>query len=257
MKKQHGIRSVGIVLAAVAAVLCLLVGAFYLSTSGGTRDTIVLPEDTGQTPAERPAVDGEAPFLEVDRENVQQVLTTLNRPAAYIQSLDVTNYWTGGAAERTVQVWASGNLCRAQITTDGQIRNLLTDGETVWVWYNDDVRAVTPDPSVTFDDLIGIPTYEFLLDIPPETIEEASFVTLDEPEGLNCLYLSTADDSVVRRYWVDVNTRLLCRADVLENGSRIYQLVQTGCQALAPGDMALDDVFRLPDGTAITDPAAS
>ena len=57
MKKRPGIRSAGIVLTAAAAVVCLLVGAFVLSMRGGTRDTIVLPEDAGSAPSEQPAVE--------------------------------------------------------------------------------------------------------------------------------------------------------------------------------------------------------
>ncbi len=257
MKKRPGIRSAGIVLTAAAAVVCLLVGAFVLSMRGGTRDTIVLPEDAGSAPSEQPAVESGEPFLEVDRENVQQVLTTLARPAAYVQGLEVTSFWEHGAAEATVRIWCSGNLRRAQITAGQQTQNLLTDGETVWLWYDGDARALTPDASVTFDDLIGIPTYELLVDIPPETIDEASFVTLDEPAGLSCLYLSVTDGAYTERYWVDVNTRLLCRADTLQDGERIYRLLQTDCQTMSPGDTALADVFRLPDGTTVTDPDAS
>lgn len=254
MNRRPGARSAGIVLAAAAAVVCLLLIGVLVSIRGGTRDTIVLPEDSGGAQPEAPTVDAGEPFYTVDRENVQSILEVLSRPAAYVQTLTVTSYWSDGQAERNVQLWCSGSLIRAQITAGRQTQHLLTDGETVWVWYDGEetARALTPDETVTFDDLTGIPTYETLTAIPTEAIEEAGFVTLDEQQGVSCLYVSVADGEDTDRYWVDVNTRLLCRADTLSGGGQIYQLRQTGCQTLTPEDTALQGIFQLPDGTAVS-----
>lgn len=256
MKQRPGIRSAGIVIAATLLVVCLLVAAVLISIRGGTRDGITLPESSGTTEPEQTPVSEEDPFLEVDRENVQAVLDTMARPDAYHQVLTVTNLWESGSAETTVELWRSGALIRARRTENGRVENLLTNGTTVWIWYDGETsaKALTPEESVSFDDLSGIPTYETLAAIPASSILEAGFVTLDQGEGTDCLYLSVSDGVYEDRYWVDVSNQLLCRADTLLDGVQTYQLRQTSCQALSPEDTALQDVFQLPDGTAVTEP---
>lgn len=258
MKKRPGVRSAGIVLAATLLVVCLLVAAVLISIRGGTRDGITLPENTGTGEPEKTPSAEEDLFLEVDRENVQAVLATMARPSAYHQELTVTNLWDNGSAETKVELWCSGSLIRAQRTGNGQVENLLTDGATVWIWYDGDTkaRALSPEESVSFDDLVGIPTYETLSSIPVSAILEAGFVTLDQGDGLNCLYLSVTDGTYEDRYWVDTGNQLICRADTLLDDVQTYQLRQVSCQTLSPEDTALQNAFRLPDGTAVTEPTA-
>ena len=256
MKKRPGVRSAGIVIAATLLVVCLLMAAVLISIRGGTRDGITLPDSSGTTEPEQTPVSDEDLFLEVDRENVQAVLDTMARPEAYHQVLTVTNLWDSGSAETTVELWRSGSRIRAQRTENGRVQNLLTDGTTVWIWYDGDTRAkaLTPEESVSFDDLTGIPTYETLAAIAPSSILEAGFVTLDQGDGLNCLYVAVSDGAYEDRYWVDVNNRLVCRADTLLDGIQTYQLRQTASQTLSPEDTALQNVFQLPDGPAIPAP---
>ena len=254
MNKRPGVRSAGIVIAAALLVVCVLVAAVLISIRGGTRDGITLPETSGAVEPEQTPSSEEDIFLEVDRENVQSVLDTMERPSAYHQVLTVSNLWESGAAETTVELWRSGDLIRAKRTESGRVENLLTDGTTVWIWYDGETsaRALTPEDSVSFDDLTGIPTYETLSAIPTSAIREAGFVTLDASDGLNCLYLAVLDGDYEDRYWVDVTNQLLCRADTLLEGTQTYQLRQVSCQTLSPEDTALRDVFQLPDGTAVT-----
>ena len=255
MKKRPGARSAGIVVAATLLVVCLLVAAVLFSIRSGTRDGITLPDSSATAEPEPAPVPEEDPFLEVDRENVQAVLATMARPEAYHQVLTVTNLWDSGAAETTVELWRSGSRIRVQRTAAGQTEILLTDGETVWLWYAGDTAAkvLTPDETVSFDDLSGIPTYETLSSIPETAILEAGFVTLDQDEGIDCLYVAVSDGAYEDRYWVDVNNQLICRTDTLLDGGQIYQLRQTSCQTLSPEDTALQNIFQLPDGTAVAD----
>lgn len=253
-KKRPGARSAGIVITATLLVVCLLLAAVLVSIRGGTRDGITLPETSGTTEPDQTPVSDEDPFLEVDRENIQAVLDTMERPNAYHQVLTVTNLWDSGSAETTVELWRSGSLIRAQRTTGNRVENLLTDGTTVWIWYDGETRAkaLTPEASVSFDDLTGIPTYETLTAIPTEAILNAGFVTLDQSDDLNCLYVAVSDGEYEDRYWVDVSNQLICRADTLLDGVQTYQLRQTACQTLSQEDTSLQNVFRLPDGTSLS-----
>ena len=254
MKKPGGIKTAGVVIAAALLVVCLLLAAFLSTTRSGTRDSITLPEslpstspDTGET------VEGEL-FLQVDSGNIRQVLDAMDRPEAYHQVLTVTSFWDTSSTRSTVEIWQDGNLIRAQVSNTQSTKNLLTDGTSLWIWYNNDqsARLLKLDGTVTLDDLMGIPTYETLVALSPDEIAEASFVMLDETDGLNCLYLRVLHGTEEDRYWVDANTQLLCRADSLSEEVQTYQVRQSACEVLTSGDATFESIFTLPDGTVLS-----
>ena len=104
---------------------------------------------------------------------------------------------------------------------------------------------------MSFDDLLGIPTYETLLALPESQILDAGFVTFEESQSYDCLYIAVQEGEQEARYWVDVNAQLLYRADALEGDTPVYQLRQTSCQLLTPENTSLQEMFQLPDGTKI------
>lgn len=244
-------KTAGIALsAALLAVLALLVVAL-LGVRGGTRNTIVLPDADAPAEPELAPAPAEALFVAIDRGNIQAALDGMRRPEACHQTLSLVSYWENGSAETTVELWYSGNLARAQVQESRRTRHLLTDGQTLWLWYEGgEAVALTPDASVGFDDLIGIPTYEALSSIPEAEILDAGFVTLDA--GVSCLYIAAQDGEIEERYWVDTATQLLYRADAFQGAEQTYQLRQRGCEVLSAADAAMAGVFRLPDGTELS-----
>lgn len=253
MHNHTGKHSAGIVIAATLFVLALLLALVLLSIRGGQRNVIQLPEDLGAVDGELPLSDVEEPFLQLDTENVQMALGTLSRSTAYHQVLSVSTLWDQEVATQTVQLWRSGSCLRAQLSVGSDTKHLLTDGTTVWIWYGTDgaVRSLTLDETVSFDDLLGIPTYETLLALPESQILDAGFVTFDESQSYDCLYIAVQEGEQEARYWVDVNAQLLYRADALEGDTPVYQLRQTSCQLLTPENTSLQEMFQLPDGTKI------
>lgn len=254
MKKPGGIKTAGVVIAVALLVICLLLAAFLSSTRSGTRDSIILPEPLPPAPSDtEQTVEGEL-FLQVDSSNIRQVLDTMTRPEAYHQVLTVTSFWDTSSNRSTVEIWQDGDLIRAQISDSQSTKNLLTDGISLWVWYNNDqtARQLQVEDTLTFDDLMGIPTYETLVTLTPDEIAEAGFVTLDEMDGLNCLYIRVVHGTEEDRYWVDANTQLLCRADSLSEEVQTYQVRQSACEVLTSGDTTLQSVFTLPDGTVVS-----
>lgn len=144
---------------------------------------------------------------------------------------------------------------RATIREQNRVRHILTNGSAVWLWYDGDAQPqmVQQDAGITFEDLVGFPTYEMLTVLPKDTIREAGFVTLDDLDGTSCLYLSVdAGEGYRDRYWVDVQTQLLCKADSTYKDTQVYLFRQTALDRLTAEDAALRDAFRLPDGTEIT-----
>lgn len=247
-RKNGRLRVIGIVAAAALLVSGLLLAAVLSTIRSGIRSTITLPDGPLPAPSEPESAAEEDLFVEVERENIQRILSAMQRPESYHQILTVIRFWHGGSSARTVELYRSGERAFAKLSGEGRDRCLLTNGHTVWLWYADEreVRTLSPDPSVTFDDLTGIPTYETVSALPAHSIAEADFVTLD---GASCLYVSARDGTSEERYWVDASTKLLCRADTLEGDQLIYQLHQTLWEI--PDEETLRDVFQLPDGTSI------
>ncbi len=247
-RKKGRLRMIGIVTAAVLLVSGLLLAAVLSTIRSGMRSTIILPDGPLPAPPEQEGAPVGDLFIEVERENILRILSAMQRPERYHQVLTVTRFWHGGSSSRTVEIYRSGELAFATISGEGRDRSLLTDGAAVWLWYSDEnqVRTLSPDPSVTFDDLTGIPTYEAVAALPLDSIAEAGFVTLD---GASCLYVSARGGASEERYWVDASTSLLCRANALEGDQLTYQLRQSLWEV--PDEGALQDVFRLPDGTKI------
>lgn len=122
-------------IAAALLCVCILLAVVFTSIRGGTRDSITLPDAAAAVEPDLEPAPSNTGFVSVDRENVQAVLDTMLRPEGYHQVLTVTNFWEGGSASRTVEIWRSGSLARARIAESDRTRNLLTNGETVWIWY--------------------------------------------------------------------------------------------------------------------------
>lgn len=250
--RPGGVKTAGIVIVAALLAVFALSAVVWMGIRGGTRDTIVLPDAAAPAePALEPAP-SEADFLRIDRENVQQALASMARPEAYHQMLSVTSLWQGGSASATVELWRSGALARARVDEPERTRHILTDGETVWLWYEGDTAATAfrPEDGVTFDDLAGVPTYELLTRVARQDVLDAGFLTLDGER--NVLYLAVQDGASEDRYWVDTATRLLYRADSFSGTEQTYQLRQLTCEVITAEDDTLQGVFQLPDGTALS-----
>jgi len=249
-KKRQVLRTAGAVSAMLLA-LGFLLYAVFRTIQSGTRDAITLPEGPLPAAAEQETEPARTLFVEVNRENIRDILATMSRPDAYHQSVTAATLWQGGAASRTVELWRSGPLAWAQVSGIARTKHVLSDGETVWIWYEDDETplALSPDESVSFDDLVGVPAYEPAASLDLSRVEDAGFVTIN---GANCLYISTRDGVYEERYWIDTATQLLIRADSLADGQLIYQFRQTACEVISVGDPTLTERFRLPDGTDIS-----
>ncbi len=249
-KKRLLLRAAGVVAAALLATGLLFCLVFYMIQSG-IRETITLPEGPLPAAAGQDAEPARTLFVEVNRENIQDILATMRRPDAYHQTVTAATLWPGGSASRTVDLWRSGPLSRAQVSGAGRTKHILSDGQSVWIWYEGDetARALSPDESVSFDDLAGVPAYESTASLDLTRVEDAGFVTMN---GASCLYLSNRDGEYVERRWIDTATQLLTRADALEDSQLTYQLRQTACEVLTVDDPSLAERFRLPDGTDIS-----
>jgi hypothetical protein len=123
----------------------------------------------------------------------------------------------------------------------------ITDGETVYIWYNSEKTVFTaPAGDITADHDQTIPTYEEILNLDASRIAAADYRDL---EGLRCIYVETAEseNGYALRYWVSVDSGLLVSSEKLYHGEVIYRMSALTLEPTAP----VNSDFALPDGTQL------
>lgn len=253
-KKRSG-KAVWIVASAVILTMLLLIVLFITQTAPDRQESIVLPpaSTNGENQEQTDASDNQNDhFIAVNNENVAAVLRTLTRPTAYYQSYKVT---VGGSSKQhtqNVNLWINGNLLHAEVTEDGQKKNLITDGVTVYLWYDDGKQPISLElpQGVTPEDLLGLPDLNAYLKIPQDTVTESDYRVLEENQ-VQCIYVCTRNtDSTVTQYWVNLENGLLYQADTTDSDESVYAVVQTAFDQLSVEDEVFSGRFVLPDGSA-------
>ena len=242
-------KKLWIVLAAAALVVILLV-VLTVSQSGEEQNRITLPTSSGENQPQT-QTDAASKFTEISTANVQTIIEGLSRPEHYHQTLSVSAEFEGSIRNQTAEVWKSGDVYRISIEETSGTRNVLTDGQTLYLWYTGDQSAseIRLDSSVSADDLIGVPTYEQILSLPKSQIEEANFVVLPELENESCVFISTKLDDTADYYWVSLSSGLLCRQTSLYQNAPLRSTLQTAFTTLSAEDSNLRSQLQLPDGT--------
>ena len=244
MKRTQKLVTWGIVVLVVLVVLLMLVSNLRRSSR------VILPDTSTDTEnsAEQPVEGSTLTVVEVTPETVQAAIATLHRPEAYSRSVTVEYLWSGGSRSVEMNVFVSGGWSRTDRTMpDGQVRHTVTNGETTYIWYNDENEFFSgPAGTVTPDMEQAIPTYEDVLSLPVEEIAQADYRMVSD---VRCIYVETAEDDwgYTQRYWVSVDTGLLVVAERLQEGETVYRM------ASLTADKSVPDAgtFTLPDGTVL------
>lgn len=237
---------------AALAIICVVIALFLRGNRQSEHEAIVLPETAAPVQTAEPEPVKEAPALaEIREDNVQKILRSLSRPSSYHQELKIVRAVDGKEYGETVYQWVSGKLLHADLISESGIKSVLTDGKTLYLWYDDDniVSQFELDDSVTMDDLIGIPTYERILALDESCIEKAEFVTEEQMDNMNCVCVRAKENGAVKEYWVSLDSGLLCMEKETEKDIPTYFVQQSSLEILADGDVVFSDIFILPDGS--------
>ena len=251
MDSRKNNRSVLVVGAALILVVALVL-IFVLLQPENDREGIVLPTPQTDVPADPVTQESEQEeFLQITTDNVLDALRSLERPLHYNQTYEVAVGVDDVRAARTVELWVSGSLIHAEVSDGSKVRSVLTDGVTAWLWYDVDPNPISVQlsASVTTEDLLGLPGFDYLSTLETMPVEEADYLMLQEPQA-QCIYVCArggADET--NRWWINLENGLLCRADALETSQLVYEVRQTFFALLAEGDASFTGKFALPDGT--------
>lgn len=250
MSRRKNHRTAWMIAISALTVVILLVVLSVDYENRQTQPSITLPEPLPAPEQKDPAA-LPVETLEVGRENVQKVIGSLARPQAYHQTLWIETVSDGMEGGRTADIWVRGSCMRVTVTDDYDTRTCLTDGKLLYIWYDgDEPVQIDWNESFTMDDLAGIPSYESVLSLSPEKILGACYVTLDDDGGTDCIYVNYESEINSQFFWVNTETGLLFRQNMLEDGELVYSAEQKALTVLAETDASLNDCFLLPDGSA-------
>ncbi len=250
-------KAVWVVSFSVIVVVVLLVLLFLSASPGEAQDSIILPAEQDNTPSDSLILpDQEEPsedsgFFDVNNDNVLLALQSLDRAGAYHQSYTVTVGSDDIQSVQNVELWINGNYVHAEVSDDSQTKHLISDGETVYIWYNQETHVVSVmlEDGMIVEDLLGLPDLDAYLQVPQDEVVDSGYLVLEDPQ-VQCIYICMQNDLVdTVRYWVNLENGLLYQSDVLEESDRVYAIHQTFFETLAVEDEIFRDRFVLPDGS--------
>lgn len=246
-------------------ILVMMAAMFYsfglnLFASGESEIVLPSPSLSGTpTDGENPADGGNFLPVLVTRENVQDVIATLNRPENYYRAITLeVSTGENKMGNTYAQVWVDGGLTRVELSRafqpmGTQYTIVVFDrsaGEgTLYRWYGNDNTVKSWSVGENAPDLAQhIPTYEDILDLDQEHIMDAGFV---EWNGTSCIYVETAMDELgyLERYWVSVDNGLLVGAETVKGDQTVLRMSVSKTTLLQQEVNA-----TLPDGTVLQAP---
>lgn len=245
MKRLSPLSIAGI--AAVILLVCLLL--FLRSPLAAPKTAEVhLPVVQNKLPVQTgAAMSRELTEVEVNPETVQAVIATLSRPDSYSRTLQVFNYWDGGARTAEVRVWAKSGMLRLNVVGSEREMNYLLDAEGVLtLWYGSDTsRRFTyagGDPDLG-DSLQRIPTYEDILDLDKASILEAGCTRTEDGKWQILVESRSELFGYLEIFYISLDTGLLVEAQQWDGDTLIYRMIAGEADLSAPADQ----LFLLPE----------
>ncbi|MBP5166143.1 MAG: hypothetical protein ILP09_02670 [Oscillospiraceae bacterium] len=241
MNNRRRITVFAIISAVLIAVSVLL--ALVFTNNGGTAELILPDTQQPSSGSDDPGAENAPLSAEVTPRTVQAVIRTLSRPDSYSRSVVVESSWEGGSAQYRINSRVKGGKVRLSVESDGwdEVKNILLTEDEITVWYGSDtsLRYTAPRPYGDSgpglgDELGMIPTYEDVLELDPDRINDAAYVQRDGWK----IMVATTDEitGYDRYYYVSVDTGLLEAAEAFDGERRVY-LMQAGAAELnAPDD---------------------
>ncbi len=234
----------------VVAVVFLLA---EFSNGSEKKQGIVLPSESSK-PAEKPTEEGTNPdFVMITPENLSALTQSFETPVCYAQTLNRTTYGDGAVDISVIQIRNYGAIRKVEILQGAVTRHLLSNGETLYLWYGDDTEVVEEirlSAGITVEDVAGIFSYASVAELSAEDIVQAAYIPFTQAVDVHYLYLSTKQgENIVTDYWIDMSTGLLHMAETRDGDVVLYSLDQSSLEVYEPQQEDFLGHFALPDGT--------
>lgn len=232
-------------LAAVLLVAAVVLLAFRFGWFDTATAPVILPDTTALPTSSGSGEIGGATLAAVTPETVQAVVRTLARPDSYSRRLLVSSYWEGGSQTWPIQVWQKSGATRIRISSQGteEEKNILLEDGVLHLWYGEgpEVFRYEPEEEAAADLLQMLPTYEDLLELDTDRIEEAGYVNLYGTWRIMAAVREKPTDYLMI-YYISIDTGLLDAAERRDGDRVIYRMTAEQADLAAPEDNA----FLLP-----------
>ena len=250
-EKRSFNKSLMVVSLLLLSVVAVLIVLFVLRPTE-ERDGIVLPGVYTENPST--VVETVLPadeFLQVDRNNVTDALRAMDQPEYYHQTYQIQFGSGRSMLEKVVDIWVNGTWIHAEVHDDFGTKSVFTDGNTAWIWYNQDINPISVqlDETLLLEDLIGIPNFDYLTYISKADRLECGY-GFREDDLLQYLFVNLWNSkNETSEYWFSLSSGLMYSCQTIEFGQQVYAVTQVAFERLALGDQAFQGRFCLPDGT--------
>jgi hypothetical protein len=189
--------------------------------------------------------------IEITRENVQAVVSALERPQEFSREVSVENFWDGGQSIFQFNVSVHSGVTSIISTSEQNIgRRVIVTPYYHYIWYEGET-----EPFIGSIDFIGnplriadewhmLPTYEDLLNLDTSLIIDAG---ITEFEGEYCIFVVYESPllGMMRTYYISITHGLVVGvSEYNENGVQVYRMSSGRLEEV---NMA---AFLLPDGTS-------
>ncbi len=245
-------RKTGVVVFLSVAAICIIYAAFMiLPTLSRDKNQITLPS----VQSEQPGLPDDKPEASpipstsagITPENVQQIVSVMERSSNYWQTFTVTTP-TGG---EEIEVFRRGDTLRVTVTRENSVKNTVISKNDVYIWYDagGEVYRGVLGSDFTVDDEMHMPTYEMLVNEEAAFITEADYTTLFESEEPCIMAKTERASGRQEKYWISTVTGLLIQYEVQENGKTVYSLTQKEAASPVTSEDMFTSAFTLPDGS--------
>ncbi|MCL1807630.1 MAG: hypothetical protein FWG31_08020 [Oscillospiraceae bacterium] len=239
-------RVTSLSVAAAVLMAAVLMGSVWFAYFSGVKADFTLPPPlpSGSLPgtsATGPGLDLAFTPVSVGADNIQKLLETIERPEAYIQTVECVYLWPGGEESFSHTFARRGELTRVETRHGGHIQNVIVTPAKTYYWTGNAVpyNEISPEDA---EAISGIPTWETVASLPRESVLSADYLGL--PTGA-CLIVRTQEAVYQKEYIVSLETGLLAGAEFFNvDGQTAYRVTAAPPSIGDPGDTW----FTFPDG---------
>lgn len=182
--------------------------------------------------------------IDVTTGNVQEIVKTLARPAAYQSAWTVELFWAGGSSKFLRNVYVRDGYTKLELF-DAQ--NNLTEEHIVgggrsFVWNPNSSFWQTVQGDLTADDEAWLPTYETILSLDKSSIITAEYLIYQD---MDCVHVETQEKNAhyVDAYWISLSDGLPILYESRVNEKVAVRCTRVSLEQLTPAD----EHFMLPN----------
>ena len=246
-KRILGISVFGLLFIAVA-VGVILQGSYHTSDIG----TVQLPDTSASTGSPVVTEPDALDRVEVTRDTVQSVISTLSRPDTYSREVTIESFWKDGQAEYSIEVVVRDGATSLRMQPSvGAEKRIIVTPDKLYIWYKGDRTPYVGelgsagDRNRTADEWQMLSSYEDILALDKNDITDAGYTEYGGRDCVYAIYLSPLLDYTIK-YYVSIEMGLVTGAEEYDEAGMLVYSMSAGECAIGDADPA---AFILPDGT--------